>query len=100
MKTATEIDPANAFLILTNTGPRRAAARYTTTTMTKDTGNRMKTTTSASKLEIEDYYTNPILNRLANERKWGRVFGEKTMLDMMGECCDEAQFIEMIEEQF
>lgn len=46
---------------------------------------------------LKPYYDDETLNRIANERRWGRVFGEKSMLDIMSECCDEAQFIETVE---
>lgn len=42
------------------------------------------------------YYSDPLLNALANMVWHGCVFGETTMLNMLGECCDVEQFVELI----
>lgn len=47
---------------------------------------------------FKHYYDDAVLNRLANTVWGGMVFGEKTMLEMKAECCDEAQLIEAVNE--
>jgi len=50
--------------------------------------------------EKEKHYDNEELNRIAVDRQWGRVFGEKTMLEIMAESTSEAEFIQEIEANF
>ena len=59
----------------------------------------MKTTeTTATTKPTKRYYEDEQLNRLANTVWHGRVFGEKTLLEIRAECGDEAQFVQAVQE--
>jgi hypothetical protein len=52
----------------------------------------------ADEKAFKSYYENPILNRLANTVFGGAVFGESTMLAMMGETTSEKEFVKLVME--
>jgi len=58
----------------------------------------MKTDNKPEARPLKNHYDDPDLNRIANDRRWGRVFGEQTMLEMRRESVDEKEFIYMIED--
>ena len=60
----------------------------------------MKTDNKTEARVLKNHYDDADLNRIANDRRWGRVFGEQTMLEMMRESVDEKEFIYMIEDGF
>jgi len=58
----------------------------------------MKTDNKTEAKPLKNHYDDADLNRIANDRRWGRVFGEQTMLEMRRESADEKEFIYMIED--
>jgi len=60
----------------------------------------MKTDNKTEARPLKKYYDDEDLNRIAHDRRWGRVFGEQTMLEMRKESVDEKEFIYMIEDGF